>query len=40
MNFLRLAPLLLAALAAAPLHAESDDRARVTALADRYVAEF
>jgi len=40
MNFLRLAPLLLAALAAAPAHAENDDRARVTALADRYVAEY
>ena len=40
MNFLRLAPLLLTALAAAPSQAETNDRARVTALADRYVAEF
>ena len=40
MNFLRLAPLLLAVLAVAPAHAEADDRARVTALADRFVTEF
>jgi uncharacterized protein (DUF885 family) len=36
----RLALLLLAAAVALPLHAETDDRARVTALADRFVAEF
>ncbi len=40
MNFLRLAPVLLAALAALPLQAETGDRARVTALADRFVAEY
>ena len=40
MNFLRLVPLLLAALAATASHADSDDRARVTALADRFVAEY
>jgi uncharacterized protein (DUF885 family) len=40
MNFLRLAPLLLVVLAAAPSRAETDDRARVTALADRFVAEY
>ena len=40
MNFIRVAPLLLATLAALPAWAESDDRARVTALADRYVAEY
>ncbi len=32
--------MLLAAVLALPLHAETDDRARVTALADRFVAEY
>ncbi len=36
----RPASLLVAAVAALPLHAQADDRARVTALADRYVEEF
>ena len=40
MRFLRLAAMLLTALAPLPLHAADDDRARVTALADRYVAEY
>lgn len=40
MTFLRLVAMLLTALASLPLHAAGDDRARVTALADRYVAEY
>lgn len=40
MKVLRLIPVLLAALAALPSQAASDDRARVTALADRFVEEF
>ena len=40
MKFLRLVPVLLTALAALPSHAGPDDRARVTALADRFVDEF
>src|SRR5262245_3248458 len=40
MKLLRLAPALLAALAAFPAHAEDDGRARATALADRFVAEY
>ena len=40
MKFLRLVAMLLTALASLPLHAAGDDRARVTALADRYVAEY
>jgi uncharacterized protein (DUF885 family) len=40
MSFFRPASLLLAVMAALPSHAEADDRARVTALADRYVEEF
>jgi uncharacterized protein (DUF885 family) len=40
MKFVRVAPLLLAALAALPLQAADDGRARVTALADRFVAEY
>lgn len=40
MKMLRLAPALLAALAAFTVHAEDDGRARVTALADRFVAEY
>ncbi len=40
MKFLRLAPVLLAALAALPLQAGTDDRARVTALADRFVDAY
>ena len=40
MQILRMVPLLLAAVVALPLHAETDDRARVTALADRFVAEY
>ena len=40
MNLLRVALLLIATLAALPSPAATDDRARVTALADRYVAEY
>ena len=40
MQIFRIVPLLLAAVVALPLHAETDDRARVTALADRFVAEY
>ncbi len=40
MSFRRLALTLVAIAAALPLHAETDDRARVTALADRFVGEF
>jgi hypothetical protein len=40
MKVLRLIPVLLAALAALPSQAATDDRARVTALADRFVEEF
>ena len=40
MKVLRLVAALLAALAALPTPAGPDDRARVTALADRYVAEY
>jgi len=40
MKFFRPASILLAVMAALPSHAETDDRARVTALADRYVEEF
>ena len=40
MKFLRLVPVLLAALAALPSQAGPDDRARVTALADRFVEEY
>jgi len=40
MKVFRPASILLAVVAALPLHAEADDRARVTALADRYVEEF
>ena len=40
MNLLRVATLLIAALAALPSWAENDDRARVTALADRFVDAF
>src|SRR5262245_30149408 len=40
MKMLRLAPALLTALAAFSAHAEDDARARVTALADRFVAEY
>src|SRR5688572_11165500 len=40
MNLLRVALLLIATLAALPAPAATDDRARVTALADRYVAEY
>ena len=40
MKFLRPVAMLLTALASLPLHAADDDRARVTALADRYVAEY
>lgn len=40
MSLLRVATLLLALLAALPSRAEKDDRARMTTLADRYVAEF
>ena len=40
MKILRVAFALLAAFAALPSHAEDDSRARVTALADRYVAEY
>jgi hypothetical protein len=40
MKFPRLVAVLLAALAALPSHAGSDDRARVTALADRFVEEY
>src|SRR5688572_24322014 len=40
MKVLRLVPVLLAALAALPSQAATDDRARVTALADRFVEEF
>lgn len=36
----RIFALVLSVAAALPLHAETDDRARVTALADRFVAEF
>ena len=40
MNILRVASMLLAAMTALALHAGPDDRARVTALADRYVDEY
>lgn len=40
MKFLWSATAMLAVMAALPSHAETDDRARVTALADRYVEEF
>ncbi len=40
MKILRVAPMLLATLAALPAWAENDDRARVTALADRFVEAF
>ena len=40
MKVLRLVPVLLAALAALPSHAEPGDRERVTALADRFVDEY
>jgi len=40
MSIRRFALVLVACAAAPPLHAEADDRARVTALADRYVEEF
>lgn len=40
MRFLRAVAMLFSAMAALPLHAAADDRARVTALADRYVAEY
>ena len=40
MKALRLVPVLLAALAALPSHAEPGDRERVTALADRFVDEY
>jgi len=40
MSIRRFALVLVACAAALPLHAEADDRARVTALADRYVEEF
>ncbi len=40
MSMRRFALMLLACAAALPLHAETDDRARVTALADRFVAEY
>ena len=40
MRFLRPVAMLLTALAPLPLQAADDDRARVTALADRYVAEY
>jgi len=40
MKMLRLIPALFAALAALSAHAEDDGRARVTALADRFVAEY
>ena len=39
MRTLRAVGFLCAAMASLPLHA-ADDRARVTALADRYVAEY
>src|SRR5262245_66649146 len=40
MKILRVVALLITAMAALPSQAADDDRARVTALADRYVAEF
>lgn len=40
MRILRVVALLLAAVAALPAHAQSADRARVTALADRFVEEY
>lgn len=40
MRILRVAPILLAALSALPAQAAADDRARVTALADRFVDEY
>src|SRR4051812_18761745 len=40
MKTLRILATLLAALAALTAHAAANDRARVTALADRYVAEY
>ena len=40
MTFLRFVPLLFAALAALPSQADDNPRARVTALADRFVAEY
>jgi uncharacterized protein (DUF885 family) len=40
MTFLRIAAALIAALAALPSYPAEDGRARVTALADRYVAEY
>ena len=40
MRTFRLVAMLLAALTALPIHAQGDGRARVTALADRYVAEY
>lgn len=40
MRTFRLGAMLLAALTALPIHAQDDGRARVTALADRYVAEY
>ena len=40
MKFVRLVAALLAALATLPSHAQTGDRERVTALADRYVAEY
>ena len=40
MRIFRVAAYLLAATAALPSHADSGDRARVTALADRFVAEY
>ena len=40
MKFLRVAFMLLAAMAALPLHADANDRARASALADRFVDEY
>src|SRR5262245_59546131 len=40
MKILRIVAAMLATLAALPALADSNDRARVTALADRYVAEY
>ena len=40
MSIRRYALMLVACAAALPLHAETDDRARVNALADRFVAEY
>jgi uncharacterized protein (DUF885 family) len=40
MKFLRCLPALVAALAVLPAHAADDSRGRVTALADRFVAEY